>query len=154
MHNVATGGRLYIASLNGEKDGKFEPNWNTTTTLTLKATDDSALGEDNFLGDKEQIVVGGGFMLPVLPKNTDGSYVDNGFTENGMAKKGVFRLRVDFNKQGDTTIYKAAQYEVVPPADGWKEGYEYDIVISVSTPLEIATTGKLVPWETGTIELQ
>ena len=154
LHNVATGGRLYIASLNGDKDGKFEPNWNTTTTLTLKAADDSALGEDNFLGDKEQIVVGGGFMLPVLPKNTDGSYVDNGFTENGMAKKGVFRLRVDFNKQGDTTTYKAAQYEVVPPADGWKEGYEYDIVISVSTPLEIATTGKLVPWEKGTIELQ
>lgn len=154
LHNVATGGRLYIASLDGTKDGKFVPNWNNTTTLTLKTADDQPLGEENFLGKNNQILVGGGFMLPELPRLANGNYTDNGFRENGMANKGVFRLRVDFNKQDDATIYKAAQYEIVPPADGWKEGHEYDIVITVSTPLEIQSTAKLTPWEKGTIELQ
>lgn len=152
--NAATKGTLVIASLdNPDEEGVFTPNWNTTTTLTLKSETDDPLDDNQFLGANDQITVGGGFLLPVLPKNGD-TYVDNGYTDGGMQGKGVFRLRVDFHKQGDATIYKAAQYEVVPPAEGWKEGYEYNIIISVSSPLEIQATTTLVPWTQGDINLQ
>ena len=36
----------------------------------------------------------------------------------------------------------------------WKEGYEYDIIITVSSPLEVASTAYLTPWEKGEITLR
>lgn len=157
LHNVATSGTLTIASLNGQTDGKFEVDWSNTTTLTLKGQGDADLEADTYLGDQNERTVGEGFMLPVLPKLGDNYYQDNGFSEGGLGNKGIFRLRVDFKLKGDDTVptpYKAAQYEIVPPQEGWQEGYEYDIVISVSTPLDIAATASLTPWNKKRIDLQ
>lgn len=156
LHNVSNKGTLVIASQDGTNEGKFTPDWTSTTTLTLKNTNGTPLSGADYFGDNDQRTIGGGFLLPALKKQPNGTYPDNGYTEGGMANKGVFRLRVDFNRRGDTydTTYKAAQYEIVPPAEGWKEGYEYDIIITVSSPLEIASTAYLTPWEKGEITLR
>lgn len=156
LQNVCTKGTLVIASRdNADQEGVFTPDWTQTTTLTLKEADDSDLREDNFLGTEEQRTIGGGFLIPVLP-NVDGVYTDNGYhgTNGETANKGLFRLEVEFNQKNSNNKFKAAQYDIVPPADGWKEGYEYDIVIAISTPLVIEGTATLTPWEKGTINLE
>lgn len=165
--DVATSGELVIANNDttdlANPEGKFDVHWYSQGSYTLKGANDQELEEDTYLGDKDTCHIGQGFLVPVLPKdggvdqNGDSTYVDNGYhgEDNSMLNKGVFRLRVDFKVQGDDSgaQYKAAQYEVKPPVDGWKEGYEYDIIISVSTPLEINANAVLTPWEKGTIEL-
>lgn len=165
--DVATSGTLTIANNDTtdhvNPEGKFDVDWYNQGMYTLKGANDQDLEEDTYLGDKDTCHVGQGFLVPVLPKDGnvdehgDSTYVDNGYhgEDWSMANKGVFRLRVDFKIKDDTSEaqYKAAQYEVKPPVDGWKEGYEYDIIISVSTPLEINANAVLTPWEKGTIEL-
>lgn len=155
LHNVATTGKLTIASIDNPDDcGLFEPDWNNTSTLTLKDHGDTDLAI-TYLGDNDQLTVGEGIMLPVLGKNWDGTYIDNGYWEGGMQNKGAFRLRVDFKNEDDPdVVYKAAQYELLPPAEGWKEGYEYDVVITVSTPLEMKALTRLVPWQKGELTLE
>lgn len=155
--NAATRGVLTIASLdNPEDNGKFDVDWTSAynDTLTLKNADDTDLSL-KYLENNDTVKVGG-FLIPVLKKQDNGLYPDNGYRENYMQNKGVFRLRVDFVKKSDSpeVIYKSAQYELVPPADGWKEGYEYDVVISVSSPLDIKADASLVPWVKGRIELE
>ena len=158
------------------KEGDFVVDWSTAanhntdaTGFELKNSDGSSLGEQGgvypgpYLGENDRITVGDGFLVPV-PKSTGvGTYEDNGYagTENaGLANKGIFRLRIDyFMKDEPNKLYKAAQYEVRPVFQGhtdetWQEGYEYDIVISVSDPELIKTTGYLTPWEKRIIELE
>ena len=153
--NAASDGKLIVASLDNANDnGCYIPDWSTITTLSLKDEGDADL-QLKYLHDAERITVGEGFMVPVVARNSDGTYVDNGYTQGGMANKGVYRLRVEFKNEDDpATVYRAAQYELVPPAEGWKEGYEYDVVITVSTPLEIVSKALLVPWEKGTLDLE
>ena len=191
--NVATGGTLTIADLdnrlaalsdpstddNGNvKEGTFTVDWTTAantntdaTGLELKTADDKDLNDavegypGPFLGDDDQVTIGGGFLIPVPVRNEDGTYVDNGYagTDNAeLANKGIFRLRIDyFMTDNPGVIYKAAQYEIRPVFKGvtegeeaWQEGYEYDIVISVSDPQAIQTVGYLTPWNKRTIELE
>lgn len=163
LRNVCTEGTLVIASRdadNLEKVGTFTPDWTKVNEqgIELKDKNDQPLGDDNYLSDADANgrIIGQGFLIPVLPKQQDGTYVDNKFYgDNGeMANKGVFRLIVDFSQKNSTSVYKAAQYEIVPPAEGWKEGYEYDIVIAISTPLVIEANATLTPWEHGRIELE
>lgn len=157
LQNVCTKGTLTVATREkGKTSGTFAPDWTKTATLDLKDVKDADLDPSKtFFGEELQRTIGQGFMLPVLAKLEDGTYVDNGFVSGGMRGKGVFRLQVEYNKNvSPEKVYKSAQYEVAPPEGGWKEGYEYDIVISVSSPLKIEATASLVGWEKGTIELQ
>lgn len=168
--DVTKKGTLTIATLGDNStegvSGEFTPDWSQQywTSYDLKGDDDNELGNENFLGTHEEEdgedtktvvndekVIGQGFIVPVLPKNDNGQYVDNGYDQ--LKNQGIFRLRVEYNKQGETQDYKAAQYEIKPPVEGWQEGYEYNIRISVSSPLEVEATATLTPWDKKDIEL-
>ncbi len=176
--NVADAGTLVIANLktdaaaSTDKEGSFNVDWTTANNHNTEAT---ALSLCDYKGDvidnstivlgaKDTVSYGDGFLIPVPTKNQDGSYVDNGYlnTENEqLANKGVFRLRVDYFMDDDNpqVVYKSAQYEVYPSFknhadEAWQEGYEYDIVISVSDPEEIKANATLTPWEKRIIELE
>lgn len=163
-------------------EGYFNVDWSTARNTNsdgrgfkLKNADDTDLGQGTaypgpFLGTEDQVTIGGGFLVPVPVRNDDGTYVDNGYanTQNSeLANKGIFRLRIDYfrtdqhDEAGNYNVYKAAQYEIRPVFKGvtegeeaWQEGYEYDIVISVSDPEDIKTVGYLTPWNKRTIELE
>ena len=157
LQNVCTKGTLTVATREeGEVLGDFEPDWTHTGTFYLKGANDAELDTaKTAFGDDEKVTIGQGFLLPVLKKLPDGQYVDNGFTSGGMAGKGMFRLQMEyFKKNLPGKLYKSALYEIAPPEGGWKEGFEYDIVITVSSPLKIEASASLVGWEKGNIELQ
>lgn len=181
LMNVATGGTLVIADLdNADNEGKFTVDWNTASNLeedalVLKKTVDGkdmdlSEGEGGypgpFIGEgREEVTIGSGFLVPVPTYNGDGTYVDNGYAgtdQDQLKNQGIFRLRVDYYLTSNPDqLYKAAQYEIRPVFTGvnegdatWEEGYEYDIVISVSDPQLIGATATLTPWNKRTIELE
>lgn len=175
--NVADKGELVIANLNSEnaadadKEGAFNVDWTSAanhnieaTALVLKDKDGTEISDANdpgpVLGDQEQVKIGDCFLVPVPKSNGDGTYEDNGYqgTDNAeLANKGIFRLRIDFYRSDEDPhkTYRSAQYEVRPiEGETWQEGYEYDIVISVSDPEQIQLGAELTPWEKRTIELE
>lgn len=176
--NVATKGELIIADYdNAKNNGKFIVDWSTAantntaeTGLELKNAEDGPLSDNEtgypgpFLGEQDQVTIGDGFLVPVPKSTGEGTYEDNGYhgtDSEQLAEQGIFRLRIDyFMTTEPDKLYKAAQYEIRPSfketgdTEGWQEGYEYDIVISVSDPQMISANATLTPWEKRTIELE
>lgn len=160
------------------KEGEFVVDWTTANNhntednaFVLKDKDGNTIGiptNGPYLGDNTSVTVGDGFLIPVptlIGTNDDGSkkYEDNGYLGTDaaeLANKGIFRLRVEYYlSDAPDKVYKAAQYEINPKFkeaadEAWQAGYEYDIVISVSDPEQIQTSGYLTPWGKRTIELE